>query len=185
MVGARPQSTARIWPPREGDGWTKRIETAWPRPAPILLGTGRGSLANGMVRGQRQWQARPSRRIAARDTRGPAWRRSARQLGRPVDRQTPRARSGWEWQGAQSLQGEVEMVSPGSALGKIPIEAAGLVGDDLYGQPSGVGWEATRGEMIEPHAVLQVADAFSISAWRRWSASRNRVSPSRSFMKAW
>ena len=27
--------------------------------------------------------------------------------------------------------------------------------------------------------------AFSISAWRRWSASRSSVSPSRSVMKAW
>ena len=33
--------------------------------------------------------------------------------------------------------------------------ASQIVGDDLYGQPSTVGGKASRGEMIEPHAVLQ------------------------------
>ena len=44
-------------------------------------------------------------------------------------------------------------------------------------QPGGVGGETSRGEMVEADAVLQVAEAFSISAWRRWSASSSRVSP--------
>ena len=35
--------------------------------------------------------------------------------------------------------------------------AGQVVGDDLDGQPSGVGREASRGEMVEPHAVLQVS----------------------------
>ena len=34
--------------------------------------------------------------------------------------------------------------------------ASQVVGDDLDGQPSGVGREAARGEMVKPHAVLQV-----------------------------
>ena len=46
-----------------------------------------------------------------------------------------------------------------------------------------IGGEAARGEMVQPHAVLEVSDGFSISAWRRWSASSSRVSPSRSVMK--
>ena len=42
-----------------------------------------------------------------------------------------------------------------------------------------------RGEMVQPHAVLEVSEwRSSISAWRRWSASSSRVSPSRSVMKA-
>ena len=28
----------------------------------------------------------------------------------------------------------------------------------LDGQPGGVGWEAARGEMVQPHAVLEVSD---------------------------
>ena len=36
--------------------------------------------------------------------------------------------------------------------------ASQVVGHDLDGQPGGVGGEASRGEVIEPDAVLQVAD---------------------------
>ena len=36
--------------------------------------------------------------------------------------------------------------------------AGEIVGDDLYSQPGGVGGEASRREMVEPHAVLEVAD---------------------------
>ena len=36
--------------------------------------------------------------------------------------------------------------------------AGQVVGHHLHGQPGGVGGEAARGEMVEPHAVLQVAD---------------------------
>ena len=36
--------------------------------------------------------------------------------------------------------------------------AGQVVGDDLDGQPGGVGAEASRGQMVEPHAVLQVSD---------------------------
>ena len=33
-----------------------------------------------------------------------------------------------------------------------------VMGDDLHGQPGGVGGKASRGEMVEPYAVLQVSD---------------------------
>ena len=36
--------------------------------------------------------------------------------------------------------------------------AGQVVGHDLYGQPSAVGWEAARGEMVQSHAVLEVSD---------------------------
>ena len=36
--------------------------------------------------------------------------------------------------------------------------AGQVVGDNLYGQPGGVGREASRGEMVDPQAVLEVAD---------------------------
>ena len=61
--------------------------------------------------------------------------------------------------------------------------ASEVVGHHLDRQPGGVGGEAARGEMVESDAVLEVSDAFSNSAWRRWSASSSRVSPSRSVMK--
>ncbi len=65
--------------------------------------------------------------------------------------------------------------------------ACQVMGDDLDGQPGGVGGEAARGSAIgglRPTPYLRSWVAFSISAWRRWSASRSRVSPSRSVMKA-
>ena len=40
------------------------------------------------------------------------------------------------------------------------------------------------GRWLRPTPYLRSRMAFSISAWRRWSASRSRVSPSRSVMKA-
>ena len=39
-----------------------------------------------------------------------------------------------------------------------PSPACQIVGHDLDGQPGTVGGKASRGEMVEPHAVLQVAD---------------------------
>ena len=35
-----------------------------------------------------------------------------------------------------------------------------VVGDHLDGQPGGVGWEAARGEMVQPHAVLEVSNGI-------------------------
>ena len=40
-----------------------------------------------------------------------------------------------------------------------------------------------EGRWLRPTPYLRSRMAFSISAWRRWSASRSRVSPSRSVMK--
>ena len=42
-----------------------------------------------------------------------------------------------------------------------------VVGDDLHRQPGSVGGEAARGEMIEPHTVLEVSDGvldFGVAA---------------------
>ena len=39
-----------------------------------------------------------------------------------------------------------------------PGPAGQVVGHDLYRQPGSVGGKAPRGEMIEPHAVLEVPD---------------------------
>ena len=35
-----------------------------------------------------------------------------------------------------------------------------VVGEHLDGQPGAVGWEAARGEMVQPHAVLEVANGI-------------------------
>ena len=65
--------------------------------------------------------------------------------------------------GDASGQGEE---APAEGLGSYQLlfqaDACGpagqVVGHDLDGQPGGVGGEASRGEMVEPHAVLEVAD---------------------------
>ena len=41
-----------------------------------------------------------------------------------------------------------------------PGPAGQIVGHDLYRQPGSIGREAPRGEMIEPHAVLEIADGI-------------------------
>ena len=65
-----------------------------------------------------------------------------------------------------------------------PRRPAGqVVGHRLDGQPGAVGGEAARGEMVQPTPYLRSRMAFSISAWRRWSASSSSNSPSRSVMK--
>ena len=38
--------------------------------------------------------------------------------------------------------------------------AGQIVGDDLDSQPGGVGGEASRGKMVEPHAVFEIADGI-------------------------
>ena len=65
-----------------------------------------------------------------------------------------------------------------------PRRPAGqVVGHHLYRQPSAVGGEAAGRHVVQPTPYLRSRMAFSISAWRRWSASSSRVSPSRSVMK--
>ena len=52
-----------------------------------------------------------------------------------------------------------------------PRRPAGqVVGHHLYRQPSAVGGEAAGRHVVQTDAVLEVS-SFSISAWRRWSAS--------------
>ena len=65
--------------------------------------------------------------------------------------------------GDASSQGEE--ASPEGLGGKDLLAQTGarrpagrVMGQDLHRQPGGVGGEASRGEMIEAHAVLQVAD---------------------------
>ena len=43
----------------------------------------------------------------------------------------------------------------GEVVGHDPVSSTGQA---LDGQPGDVGWEATGGEMVEPHAVLETAD---------------------------
>ena len=68
--------------------------------------------------------------------------------------------------------------------------ACQVVGDHLHRQPGALrqaqDWRGKRpeGRWFNPTPYLRSRMAFSISAWRRWSASSARVSPSRSVMKA-
>ena len=52
----------------------------------------------------------------------------------------------------------VLVVATVSSQGDASGPAGQIVGHDLDGQPSGVGGEAARGEMVQPDAVLQVPD---------------------------
>ena len=62
--------------------------------------------------------------------------------------------------------------------------ACQVVGDHLHRQPGGsLAGKRPEGRWFNPTPYLRSRMAFSISAWRRWSASRSRVSPSRSVMK--
>ena len=86
--------------------------------------------------------------------------------------------------------GQGEEPSPGGSwwwLSALPDRSAPssgqVVGHRLDGQPGAVGGEAARGEMVQPTPYLRSSMAFSISAWRRWSASSSSNSPSRSVMK--
>ena len=62
--------------------------------------------------------------------------------------------------------------------------AGEIVGDDLGGQACDVGGEAPRGGWLRPTPYFRSRMAFSISAWRRWSASKSRVLPPLLVMKA-
>ena len=68
--------------------------------------------------------------------------------------------------------------------------AGQVVSHRLHRQPSALrqaqDWRGKRpdGRWFRPTPYLRSRMAFSISAWRRWSASSSRVSPSRSVMKA-
>ena len=61
--------------------------------------------------------------------------------------------------------------------------AGHVVGHHLYCQPSGIGGEAAGRHVFSPTPYLRSRMAFSISAWRRWSASSSSISPPRSVMK--
>ena len=50
------------------------------------------------------------------------------------------------------------MVATGSPQTDARGPACQVVGDHLYGQPGAVGGEASRGEVVEAHAVLEIAD---------------------------
>ena len=149
---------------------------------------------------------------AARDTRGPARREFAGMFDCPDGEACGGGRSSWEWN-CSAGPGRDELVLPGPALGKMQGEAACRAGEPsgereeqgswwwpsplpdrcalpsgpgyqhLHRQPGACGGEAARGEMVQTDAVLGSRMAFSTSAWRRWSASSSRVSPSRSVMK--
>ena len=66
-------------------------------------------------------------------------------------------------------------------VGDDPVSSTGQA---LDGQPGGVGGEAARGEMVEPHAVLQGADGVLDLGVAAMVGLQFQGSPSRSVMKA-
>ena len=95
------------------------------------------------------------------------------------DNPTPWARSGWEWQGAQAIQGEVELVLPGSALGQMQSEAPRLAGEPSRQReeapPEGLGGchrfaqadaRGPAGEIMRHHADCQAGPLRQAQDWR-------------------
>ena len=138
------------------------------------------------------------------DRAGASWR------GRSVVRwvaQAPTLPSGWEWNGSQPGQGAAELGFPWPAPGEMQVEATRrasepsgqsvLVVTTCSPRPMWAGQGAItctashaalaakrpEGVWFSPTPYLRSRMAFSTSAWRRWSASSSRVSPSRSVMK--
>ena len=127
-----------------------------------------------------------------------------RQAGSGIARSRARARLNWVSQGQRCgrcrVRRRAERVSRpareknrrrrvlvvATCSPRDPRRPAGqVVGHHLYRQPSAVGGEAAGRHVVQfsPTPYLRSRMAFSISAWRRWSASSSRVSPSRSVMK--
>ena len=52
------------------------------------------------------------------------------------------------------------MVATASPIPRREVQRARLMGDDLDGQPGGVGEETARREMVETDAVLEVSDGI-------------------------
>ena len=53
----------------------------------------------------------------------------------------------------------------------------------MYRQPGGVGGEAARGEMVQPHTVLEVSDGILDLGVAAMVGLQFELSPSRSVMK--
>jgi hypothetical protein len=144
--------------------------------------------------------------VSAQASAGPKPQQARRRSGEQGDRPQPREGRG-EADGPWPARREVEGEPPGTA-GEPPGDgeqapAEGLGGDDpgpgaeaggpagevvghhLDRQPGAVGGEPARRQVLRPTPYLRSRIAFSISAWRRWSASRARASPCRSVMKGW
>ena len=97
--------------------------------------------------------------------------------------------------GEPSGQGQGEEPPPEGLGGHDPFAqtdprrpAGQVMRHHLGGQPGTVGQAALAakrpdGRWFSPTPYFRSRIAFSISAWRRWSASSSRVSPSRSVMK--
>ena len=96
--------------------------------------------------------------------------KAAGRAGNP-SRQTEEASS--EGLGGHDL---LTQTDPGCPAGQV-------VGHHLYRQPSAVGGEAARGEMVQPDAVLEVSDGILDLGVAAVVASSSSISPSRSVMK--
>ena len=65
------------------------------------------------------------------------------------------------------------------------VQRARLWAITCTASPAALAGKRPEGRWFNPTPYLRSRMAFSISAWRRWSASSSRVSPSRSVMKPW
>ena len=80
---------------------------------------------------------------------------AARRAGEPSgqgEEASPRGLGGYQLLAQTDARGPA-----GQVVGDDPVSSTGQA---LDGQPGAVGGEAARGEMVEPHAVLEVSDGI-------------------------
>ena len=126
-----------------------------------------------------------------------------RQAGSGRARNRARARSNWASQGQRcgrcsvrwraervirparekNRRRRVLVVTTCSPRPMRAVQRAKVVGHHLYRQPGGVGGEAARGEMVQPHTVLEVSDGILDLGVAAMVGLQFEHLPSRSVMK--
>ena len=148
--------------------------------APMAAYSGCGERDGGIGHGKRRSRTGLARVAGTLGWLASQWRTGAVRQGVAGRAIGPAARSNWASQGQRcgrcSVRWRAERVirrpgeePPPEGLGGHHLlaqtdarcPAGEVVGHHLYRQPGGVGGEAARGEMVQPHTVLEVSEAFS------------------------
>ena len=141
-----------------------------------------GRVSGGRAPSGRKWQCSQSSEGATElGFPGPAlWKmqsEAARRVGEPSGEGEETAAGGSWWLRSAHPARAARSSGPGYAPAPAPPARPPSA-------CSGLAAKRPEGRWLSPTPYLRSRMAFSISAWRRWSASSSRVSPSRSVMKA-
>ena len=148
--------------------------------APMAAYSGCGERDGGIGHGKRRSRTGLARVCGDVGLAGESVADGRRQAGSGRARNRARARSNWASQGQRcgrcSVRWRAEAGDPSGQGEEPPPEGLGghhllaqtdarcpageVVGHHLYRQPGGVGGEAARGEMVQPHTVLEVSDGI-------------------------